>query len=234
MRRLYLIALIINTMTISAQTKIQSLNYKGSFSFCLLLECDVSLPILKSSDPANICKAVNDSILSMYRDAFAVYIPSYEDYECSFDSPGPDYREIKYSVGLNTKDFLSIVIMDHISPGNGGHGSYTRPDCFNLDLRNNKLLTIDSVFQTNKKKELIKFVKAEIDSIYGQNTFDEMYPNYIYFEGFTLIPNNMIIYYNVYHGSSVHNLIPIKIPLVEVKKYINEKYEWICSIGKEE
>ena len=130
--------------------------------------------------------------------------------------------------------------------GNGGHGKDVEIMSFNIDLLHNEFITVDNLFTPESKIKLHKYLaqlknKIAGDFTEGDNALElflnaaEMFgrlDGYNFFVGANLDNTFLILHYSFYHGSSVTSISDIKLPLSEIKTFINKKYQWLCGTNK--
>ena len=220
-------------LTAYGQTEIQELKFKLLYNYaCFDFNYEMTLPLFNATNANDVRENVNDSIQIIYNSIVSeIPVPSFTDHnDCPTMYIGTQERNLFYSIILNTDTFLSAAIYDSRTAGNGGHGGSTNLYCFNIDLLNNELLTIDSLFNPRNKEKVLKLVETKFD-----NTQNLTYNNYIgniWLLGINISDKNFIVHYNVYNGDSVYLQKDIELPLTDIQKLINKKYLRLCGTIK--
>jgi len=244
MRNIYTLTFILIVLNSFGQTAIQvakcQLNYSfGSNSYGY----DIKVPLFEDNGEQDKRKAINDSILLIVDHfKFALEEPSYNNnINDSKIYSNPEYYSIDYIVNLNTDKILSLNIISAHANGNGGHGGESYGDYFNLDIRNNQFITIDSLFNSKNKQNLSNYLEhikpiliekqnaeflSDQDSINFFGVFGEGNFRFI---GMSLDSNNIYLHYSIYMGGANTSIYDLTIPFKDIKKFINKKYLWICG-----
>lgn len=206
-----------------SQTEIIEKVYKLSYydnNNCIVYNYDFSVPEIRGNDTINdrISKIAKSYWNQFHEDnSSPEFYPRNED--CDGVSMNPASVSFNYVTGLNTKDFLSIILNVNYSAGGGGHGRGQDVYFFNVDSTN-QLITIDSLFSPPNKKKLLKIAKEQFD-IQMNITFDS-FGDFIRYEGYHLRDTDLIIYYNAFAANNI--IYEVSVPFNRIKDLINKKY----------
>lgn len=249
--------LTLTAMTIFGQTVIEEKKQKfvyKNYNDCYSENWNLITLHLTASSPVDIRNTVNDSITiitssiladsSEYLNDKGNYLnPDCDTTDISFTSP--QIFEMRYLVGRNTKEFLSFDINVNWVAGGIGNGFGTSYYAFNLDLINNNILSIHSLFDSTNAEKLREYIHKNIETGKiespnegfstddGFNIFGKTGEGYGSFDylGF-LIHNNFIFLQYSYDYGRGNGINSIKLPLSDIKKFINKKYRWVCETNK--
>ena len=214
------------------QTTISEMTCKFLYSDtnCGSHDIDLTIPHLTSIPPNTLFKSVNDSINSLVKLCLNSIIPlNLADIAIdSFcGSYPPETIEMKYEVCQNTDRILSMVLNIHSEAGGMGHGAAIEPYCFNLNLTNNKIITIDSLFSKTNKEKVLTNLGMEAKST--EPDFDGYHAGSLFFKGISLNEKKLTLRYLTYSGSGIYLNNDIEANWTDLKKYINKKYLFLCG-----
>lgn len=254
--------LFLTTSTILGQTVIKNNKIqftKKNYYACYSNSLDLIVPILLPQSPlasenVDIRNVVNDSITKILRSILDDQLPLgnydffYLNSDCdttSIDFTNPELIEMHYRVGKNTAEsFVSLGLYVDYVAGANGNGFGTDYSAFNLDIKNNKILSIHSLFNSSNTEKLRDYIVKGIESekipspnasfysedfnifgITGDGTGSFTY------QGFFVDTNSLILCY-IYDLGRGNAINEIEVPLVDIKKFINKEYLWICTTDK--
>jgi hypothetical protein len=222
--------------------------YNKDYKGCAIASWDLRIPKLSSSSSKDVRHAINRRI-SKLASSVLEDTASFPDSDPKEVSPDCDttgspftleYRyKIHYDIGRNTKTLLSLQVFSESVSGGGGNGFGTDYYCFNVDLRNNKLLTIHDLFNKENTKKLRNYVVKNTKSvnegldwneyfnIFGKS---EDYPatGSYEFVGFIVDKKDLVLQYSYDYGRG-NGINELRIPLKNIKSFINKKYWWLVD-----
>jgi hypothetical protein len=237
MRKLltFLFSLII--LNSFGQTEIKERKYKISYTdnnTCLAFNYDITIPHLTVTNDKDIRNIINDSIISIAQWSFSFFpdgqsspIFDYIEQPCEGISLIPEEVTMRYKVYKNTGQFLSITVSVDVIPS-GGHGGGTTNYYFNTDILNNKLVSIDSLFDPKNKNKLIKLIKTKFDK--EQNMAFESYEEQIKLDGINISDMNFIAHYSVLYPSSWQ--YDVTLSSMDINNLLAKKYNWLFADSK--
>src|SRR5690625_777108 len=127
-------------------------------------------------------------------------------YKVSFDNP------------FITEDFISIKFIESIYEG-GTHGEYWS-DPFNYDLKNNKVITLETILkekdidlETISDLTIRQIESGEVDIVYFEDKLEEaLSPEIENFKDFVLRDNSIIFHFQPYHvGTYYARIVEVEI-----------------------
>jgi hypothetical protein len=255
MKLLLLLVLIFIEIRSSGQTTIVderkfSMSVKNEI-VCLSIVCDLRIPHLTGLRQDDVRAYLNDSLSKIAKQVIESIneLIYFDYYEGSCDTSGiefnPEGVSMSYHVWHNTDRLLSMNVTSGWSAGGGGAGFSSTEYFFNVDIYKNELMTIDSLFNSKNKIAAQQFVNKNIErlakdqhdlfelvndsiNIFGQTDEENSYYTFI---GFNIDSSYLILSYN-HDGGRGNWSTTFRLPLKEIKPFINKEYSWIYSEKK--
>jgi hypothetical protein len=221
--------------------------YNKDYKSCAIAAWDLSIPSLSASSAKDVRHTINRCISklvsSVLKDTLSFPNTNPKEVNPDCDTTGSlftlEYQyNIRYDVARNTKTLLSFQIFSESVSGGGGNGFGTDYYCFNVDLRNNKLLTIHNLFNKENTKKLrnyiIKHAKGyrelflfdEEFNIFGKSADHPATGSYE-FVGFIIDKKDLVLQYSFDHSGRGNGINELRVSLKNIKSLISKKYLWL-------
>jgi hypothetical protein len=219
-------SLLINSNSFG-QTVVKDNHYKAFYydnSSCVAFNYDLTVPHLFSVGDKDIRNAVNDSIIQIAKSIRMVHLFdfNYEENGCNESMlESPDQTEMNYKVYTNNSKILSLQVFINFSAGMGGHDVGRNIFCYNIDLKNNSLIQLDSIFNKANKEKVFSLFDEQLKA-------DNLGMEFTYkaFINFNITNNDISFFYFVQQQNMKPSISEVKLPLTGLKKYLNKSFSW--------
>lgn len=234
--------IILSAFVTFSQTQVDErkceMTYRDTYS-CYAFNYTLTFPVFSAFSLDDMITSVNDSIKQIVKVILTSNPPLMDGYETVCDSSQLNNAEtvdMTYQVIQNTGRLLSVLMYVDWVAGGGGNGFNTNIYDFNIDIYNNQILSIDSLFDSLNKVKLQAYFKKNITRITEGHLLDETHSEInlfgktgeesygsLEYAGFGIDSSFLKLYYNKNYGRG-SSILDIKLPLGEIKRFINKKY----------
>ncbi len=162
--------------TATSQTTITAHHYKATYfddNNCYNYAYDLTMPFVWETWDGDVRQKINAEIVRIGQD---LRMLNMNDDHCGPDFyPTPDtcytpqYPEstvIEYTVHTNTPEIFSMTLSEEWNASSDGHGSMSTVHCFNVNLKTNSSITLDSLYTPAEKE---KVLARMMDTYYKTN-----------------------------------------------------------------
>ncbi len=232
MKAIALLVLTITSLNSFAQIEFKEFKFNYKYSSmsisCNAEEASLTIPYLLPDTNNSIIEKVNEAISVIIQNNFQSLLENpvinleflKGDKDCDTTNLSfqvPEKSTMEYSISQNLNNFSSFTIVVTQSPSGAGlgkmsYGIYS----YNIDLKNNQLITINDIFNTANKTKLYSLLKKKLKE-------DIMEDTNLQFDEFNISDKTLIIHciadYDTY--------FKVELPFESVQKLVNKKHLWI-------